>query len=100
MYCLLLFKLIFSVPVKIVAANWGGKDVTKKVAQLHKKKDGIFTATTKELGDPLPNKRKFLHVIYTVGGVVVCFKIKKKYNYYYNYELFIYYFIFFRGHMC
>jgi hypothetical protein len=59
--------------IKIIVANYGGKDVTslaKQQLKLHKH----FTANNASFGDPLPGNPKFLHVIYSFHGVLVCSK--------------------------
>jgi len=55
--------------IKILVANWGGKDVTSIAKQQHKSNNS-FVATNAAFGDPLPGIVKFLHVIYSFHGVL------------------------------
>jgi hypothetical protein len=55
--------------IKILIANYGGKDVTAIAKQQHKANRN-FVASNAYFGDPLPNVPKFLHVIYSFNGVL------------------------------
>jgi len=55
--------------IKILVANYGGKDVTNIAKQQHKS-NAHFVASNSYFGDPLPGTPKFLHVIYSFHGVL------------------------------
>jgi hypothetical protein len=55
--------------IKILVANYGGKDVTD-IAKRQHKQNLHFTATNAAFGDPMPGVVKFLHVIYSFHGVL------------------------------
>jgi len=66
--------------IKILVANYGGKDVTSIAKQQHKA-NKHFTATNGAFGDPLPNVPKFLHVIYSFNGVLGSVSIPENKNF-------------------